>query len=159
VSAPAAADALAVLLTPYTDPHLAETGRVVDVPVDVAARALALLADDVVTSRPNLVQPPMRELVSLAADLGGRLVGAVVPGRAFVRLDGVQVDAAIARTLAERIAAAWPADGGVGDALSAATAEAWTSWDADWPVWTGSGADLLRGAAPSEAAVVGLVWD
>jgi hypothetical protein len=158
VSAPAAADALAALLAPYADPHLAQAGRLVDVPVDVAAQALDLLADDVVTSRPNLVQPPMRELVSLAADLGGRLVGAVVPGRAFVHFDGVQVDAALAPALAERIAAAWPAEGAVEDALSAAVAEAWTSWDADWPVWTGSGADLLRGA-PLGAAVVGLVWD
>jgi hypothetical protein len=153
----AAADALAALLAPYADSAL--PGRLVDVPPDVAARALDLLPPDLRTARLNLSQPPMAWLVATAAELGGRLVGALEPGRSFARLDGVQVDAALARPLAERVAAAWPESDAAPAALPAATAEAWNSWTAEWPIWSGLGTDLLRAPLPPDAAVLGLVWD
>jgi hypothetical protein len=153
----AAADALTALLVPFADPAL--PGRLVDVPPDVAARTLHLLPSDMRTARLNLSQPPMAWLVATAAELDGRLVGSLEPGRAFARLDGVQVDAALARTLAERVAAAWPDTTGAPAALPAATAEAWTSWTAAWPIWSGIGTDLLHAPLPPDAAVLGLVWD
>jgi hypothetical protein len=152
-----AADALTALLAPYADPAL--PARLVDVPVDVAGRALDLLPADMRTARLNLSQPPMAWLVAVAAELGGRLVGALEPGRAFARLDGMQVDAALARPLAERVAAAWPETATAPAALPAATAEAWTSWTAAWPIWTGIGTDLLRAPLPADATVLGVVWD
>lgn len=153
----AAAEALAALLAPYADPAL--PGRLVDVPPDVAERALDLLPSDLWTARLNLSQPPMAWLVDTAAELGGRLVGALEPGRSFARLDGVQVDAALTRPLAERVAAAWPEIDDAPAALPAATAEAWNSWTAAWPIWSGIGTDLLGAPLPPDAAVLGLVWD
>ena len=153
----AAADALTALLAPYADPAL--PGRLVDVPPDVAGRALRLLPSDMRTARLNLSQPPMAWLAAVAAELGGRLVGALEPGQAFVRLDGVQVDAALARPLAERVAAAWPQTVTAPAALPASTAEAWTSWTAAWAIWTGIGTDLLGAPLPADAAVVGALWD
>ena len=42
--------------------------------------------------------------LSRCADLGGRLVGSLVPGRGFVRFDDVQLgDVSAARALAERL--------------------------------------------------------
>jgi len=118
---------------------------------------LDLLPADLATGRLNGVQPPMRWLVAMAADLGGRLVGQFVPGRGFARFDEVQVSAAAARTLAERVAAAWPATADTPAALPAATAEAWPSWAADAePSWTGLGTDLLTVPLPPGSAVAGL---
>jgi hypothetical protein len=153
----AAADALTALLAPYADP--AVPTRLVDVPPDVGGRALDLLPSDMRTARLNLTQPPMAWLVAVAAELGGRLVGSLEAGRAFARLDGVQVDVAVATPLAERVAAAWPETAGAPAALPAATAEAWTSWTAAWPIWSGIGTDLLDAPLPEDAALVGLLWD
>ncbi|MGY1635414.1 hypothetical protein ACI78V_02020 [Geodermatophilus sp. SYSU D00742] len=157
---PDPAGALDVLLRPYADPDPRQAGRLIDVPPAVAVEALALLPRDLAETRLNLTQPPMRWLVECAADLGGRLVGAIAPGRAAIRFDGVQVDLALARQLAERVAEAWPAAPDVSAALSAAVAEAWPSWSpGERPLWTGGGTDLLTQQLPSGAAVVGLWWD
>jgi hypothetical protein len=152
---------LAALLAPYADPDPTQGPRLIDVPAGVGAQVLAMLPENQVTARLNLVQPPMTWLVAQCADLGGRLVGSVVPGRGFVRFDGVQVgDVSKARTLAERVAADWPATAGVPSALAAATAEAWASWaPEEQPVWTGTGEDLMTAPLPAEAAVLGLWWN
>lgn len=128
----------------------------VDVPPPVAATALQLLTGDQVAGRCNGAQPPMSWLQQRAAELGGRLVGSV--WRGYVRFDGVQVPAA-ARPLAERVAADWPATPTEPAALPAAVAEAWPTWDAEEPCWTGTGPDLLTAVLPARAAVVGLWWD
>jgi hypothetical protein len=88
-----------------------------------------------------------------------RLIGSVTTGRGLVAFDGIQVDAATARALAARVAAAWPAVGDVPGALESATAETWTSWTAEWPTWSGPGTDLLTRPLPTGTAVVGLWWD
>ena len=131
-----------------------------DVPPEVAARALEFLPADLAGARLNMVQPPMTWLVAQAAERpGGRLTGSLTAGRGLVVFDGIQVDAAAARELAEAVAAAWPAAAGLPGALEAAVAEAWTSRTAEWPYWTGTGTDLLAGPLPARAAVVGLWWD
>jgi hypothetical protein len=129
-------------LAPYADPHLAAAGGLVDVLPEVAARAVDLLPADQAAARLDLVRPPMRWLVDVAVDLDGRLVGSVYRG--FVGFNGVQFGAAVARTLAERIDRACPATGESPAALPAATAEGWSGWSADRPLWTGGGADLLE---------------
>jgi hypothetical protein len=155
-----AASALAALLAPYADPDPSHGPRLLDVPPAAASQALDHLPDDLTTARLNLVQPPMRWLVALAADLGGRLVGSTVPGRRYVRIDGVQLPAAAALLAAERIARDWPVTAELPSALSAATAEAWASWAPEsQPVWTGTGEDLLAAQLPAEAAVFGLWWN
>jgi hypothetical protein len=129
------------------------------VPPVVAGRALLFLRPDQRTARPNLVQPPMTWLIQQARQLSGRLVGALATGRAFVRFDGIQVPASVARELAARVAAAWPASRQAEAALAAATAEAWPSWTSATPTWSGTGPDLLVEPAPAGTAVVGLWWD
>ena len=63
-----------------------------DVPPEVAARALELLPADLAAARLNLVAPPMTWLVAQAAELsGGRLTGALTAGRGLVVFDGIQV--------------------------------------------------------------------
>ncbi|MGY1805786.1 hypothetical protein ACI8AF_00275 [Blastococcus sp. SYSU D00669] len=154
------AGALDVLLRSYADPDPQQVGRLIDVPPAVAANALTLLPAHLAEARLNLTQPPMRWLVECAAVLGGRLVGAMAPGRAAIRFDGIQVDRAVARQLAKRVAEAWPAASDIPAALSAAVAEAWPSWSPDEPpLWTGEGTDLLTRDLPPGAAVVGLWWD
>lgn len=156
MSAPAA-EALDALLAAYADPELPP--RLVDVPAAVAAAALGALPADLAGARLNLTQPPMTWLVDQAGQLGARLVGSRTPGRGLVVFDGIQVEAARARTLAELIAVAWPAADDIPGALEAAVAEAWPSWTAQWPMWTGAGGELLTGPMPIGAAVVGLWWD
>ena len=156
MSAPAAA-ALGALLAPYADPTL--PGRLLDVPAPVGARAQAQLPADLAAARINLVRPSMTWLVEQAGQLGARLVGALNPGRGLVAFDGIQLEAVHARTLAERVVAAWPATGDIPGALEVAVAEAWTSWTALEPTWTGAGTDLLTGPVPASAGVVGLWWD
>jgi hypothetical protein len=148
---------LAELLEPYADGQ--QVGRVVDVAPSVAAEALRLLPPDLTQARLNLHQPPMVELVMLAEQLGGRLVGAVQVGRLFVRFDGVQVAAASARELAVRIATAWPARGEEPGALESALAEGWSDWSATDASWVGGGADLLTSSRPASVEVVGVWWD
>jgi hypothetical protein len=53
----------------------------------------------------------------------------------------------------------WPATDDLSAALESATAEAWTSWTAEWPTWSGPGPELLTRPLPAGTAVVGLVWD
>ncbi|SDD37474.1 hypothetical protein SAMN05660690_4106 [Geodermatophilus telluris] len=101
----------------------------------------------------------MSWLVRQAGLLGGQLVGGLAPGRAYVRFDGVQLPPEPARILARRMAAEWPATAEAADALTAAVAEAWTSWTARQPSWTGTGIDLLSGALPPDTACVGFWWD
>ena len=88
------------------------------------------------------------------------LTGALPAGKAFVVFDGVQLAGAeeAARELAERVAAAWPAADSVPSALAVAVAEAWPSWTATQPTWTGTGTDLLTAQLPPDTAVVGLWW-
>ena len=157
---PGPADPVAALLGAYIHPDPALGPLVIDVPPATAAQVLDLLPVDLATARLNGVQPPMRWLVAVAADLGGRLVGSFVPGRGFARFDGVQVSATAARTLAERVAAAWPTTADAPAALPAATAEAWPSWASDAAaIWTGLGTDLLTQPLPPGTAVAGLWWD
>jgi hypothetical protein len=132
VSAPAA-EALSALLTAYADPAPGQAMRLVDVPPDVARRALRHLPPDLAAARLNLVRPPMTWLVEQADRLGARLVGSLTADRGLAAFDGLQVEVASARTLAERTAAAWPATGDIPGALQAAVAEAWPSWTAEWP--------------------------
>jgi hypothetical protein len=149
---------LAALLAPYADPDFQQIGRLIDVPPMVAGQALQLLLPEQRTGRPNLTQPPMAWLVEQARELDGRLVGALAVGRAYVRFDGIQVPAAAAPELAVRVAAAWPVTAEGVDALASAVAEAWNSWTATHPTWTGSGTDLLTAPLPPDSAVVGLGW-
>lgn len=152
--------ALAELLARYADRGPGQGARLVDVPPAVAATALDLLPPELGTARLNLVQPPARWLIAAAADLDGRLVGSLVPGRRFVRFDGVQVPVAAGRTLAVRVADAWSATLVVPGALDAAVAEAWSSWAVDAPpLWSGHGDELLTRSLPPDAEVVGLWWD
>jgi hypothetical protein len=153
------ARALTALLAPYADPDLQQVGRFVDVPPAVAAHALQLLLPEQRSARPNLMQPPMEWLVEQARELDGWLVGSLAVGRSYARLDGVQVPAATARELAARVATAWPGTADRTDALTAAVAEAWPSWTATHPTWTGTGTDLLDAQLPPDTAVVGLWWD
>ena len=89
------ATASTALLAAYTDPILAPVGRLMDVPHEVAARALEFLPADLAGARLNLVQPPMTWLVAQAAERpGGRLTGSLTAGRGLVVFDGIQVDAA-----------------------------------------------------------------
>jgi hypothetical protein len=158
VSGPAA-DALRALLAEYVDPVLTPAGRLLDVPPPVAARALELLPADLGAARLNLVRPPMTWLVELARQLSGRLVGSLTAGRLLVTFDGIQVDAAAGRRHAARVAAGWPATSDLPAALASATAEAWASWTAGWPTWSGPGTELLTRRPPAGTAVVGLWWD
>lgn len=150
---------LAGLLGRYADRSSGQLGRLVDVPPPVAAAALRLLLADQVDGRCNGVQPSMRWLVQQAGELGGRLVGSVTAGRDYARFDGIQVPAAAARQLAQKVAADWPATATEPASLSAGVAEAWTSWDATEPCWTGTGPDLLALQLPPGTVVVGLWWD
>jgi hypothetical protein len=152
VTAPSA-EALASLLAPYADRDLVAAGRLVDVPPDAATAALEYLPADLCGARLNGTQPAMTWLTAQATELDGRLVGSPVPGRTFVRFDGIQLSREQARALAARIFAEAPG------ALEAAVAEAWSSWVDEEPVWTGAGTDLLDGELPPGAAVVGLWWD
>jgi hypothetical protein len=152
-----AADTVAALLAPYADPAL--PGRLLDVPAAIGERLLTLLPDDMRRTRPNGSQPPTEWLVAQAAEFDARLVGGLVPGRVFARIDGIQLSAEAARSLAARIAKTWPAPGDNPAALEDAVAEAWTAWTAREPIWTGVGTDLLIGTLPAGAAVVGLWWD
>lgn len=75
------------------------------------------------------------------------------PTSPLVRFDGIQLGREAVHALAGRIVAEVPG------ALAAAVAEAWSSWTAEEPVWTGVGTDLLDAELPPGAAVVGLWWD
>lgn len=155
----ARAEDLAALLEPYADPNPGQAGRLLDVPPGVAAAALELLPEDLPVARLNGTQPPMRDLTALATEFGGRLIGGLMPGRTFVRFDGVQVSAAAARELAVRVAAEWPATPEWPGALESAVAEAWASWTSARATWEGVGTDLLTMPPPAGTAVVGLWWD
>ncbi|MBB3084216.1 hypothetical protein [Geodermatophilus sabuli] len=149
---------LADLLAPFADPDLTQAGRLLHVPPHVAATALGRLPADLCSARLGAA-PPMSWLVALATDVDGLLTGAVVFGREYVRFDGVQVGRAAARELAARIGAAFPAADDQPGALESAVAEAWSSWTAREPVWTGVGTDLLAGPLPADAEVAGLWFD
>ena len=153
------AAALAALLAPYADPEFEQIGRLDGVPPVVGEQALRLLLPEQVTTRCNGIQPPMSWLVRQADLLDAQLVGGLARGRAYVRFDGVQLAPAAARTLVERIAADWPATADTPGALEFAIAEAWPSWTASEPLWTGVGSDLLTSPPPPGTAVVGLWWD
>ena len=154
------ASVLAALLALYVDPDPGQAGRLLHVPPRIAAQALTVLLPDQRTARLNLVRPPMTWLVQLAEQMGALLTGGLPAGKGFVHFDGVQLGGAgeAARELARRVAAAWPATGDLPDALAVATAEAWPSWTAEEPAWTGSGTDLLTTRLPPDTAVVGLWW-
>lgn len=109
--------------------------------------------------RPN-GQPPAGWLVDTAAALGGLLAGQVgdndrMPER--LRVDAVCVAGDRAGELARAVDAVWP-EVALGErALDLALAEGWEQWDAEQPIWTGNGRDLLDGI--TRAPVVGLWWD
>lgn len=131
-----------------------------DAPPDVVRRALTVVDPFISVGRPN-GQPPAEWLVAIAERLGGLLAGQVgddedLPAR--LRVDAVCVPAERAAELALAVDADWP-DPDLGEvALDLALAEGWERWDAEQPVWTGGGRDLLAGV-PVDVRVVGLWWD
>lgn len=112
------------------------------------------------TSRPN-GQPPAGWLVDLAERLDGLLAGQVADDEELpqqLRVDALCVPSEQAEALALAVDADWP-DADLGEpALDLALAEGWGSWDAETPVWTANGRDVLTGVPP-DAHVVGLWWD
>lgn len=131
-----------------------------DAPPDAVRRALAAVDPTTAASRPN-GQPPADWLVALAERLGGRLAGHVADDEDLserLRVDAVCVPAEHAAELARAVDQDWPVPH-VGDvALDLGLAEGWERWDADEPVWTGGGRELLNGV-PHGVAIVGLWWD
>jgi hypothetical protein len=129
-----------------------------DAPPATVREAFAVVGADVARSRPN-GQPPAAWLVDLAERLGGLLAGQLgtepLPER--LRVDAVCVPADRASELVRAIDRDWPEPVLGAPALDLALAEAWERWDADEPVWVGSGRELLE--KPPQAAVVGLWWD
>jgi hypothetical protein len=121
---------------------------------------LAVVDPSVTASRPN-GQPPAGWLVDIAERLSGLLAGQVaddedLPER--LRVDALCVPAERAAELARAVEQDWP-DADLGEvALDLALAEGWERWDAEQPVWTGTGRDLLDGVPPG-VAVAGLWWD
>lgn len=145
---------LDALLMPYWDGDpVGESVRLVDLPPDVAEAALRLVDDDPAADLRTPFpydQPSPRRLIAIARALDGRLVGACVIGRGYLHLDGVQVPAHAAASLLDAL-------NDVPGARAAAVAEAWTSWDADRPAWTGPARNLLD-HLPS-GGVAGCWWD
>ncbi len=148
---------LADWLTPGLD-H--ESGfRFHDAPPAVVRDALSRVDPSWRDSRPN-GQPPGGWLVDLAERLGGLLAGQVgdndwLPER--LRVDAVCVPGERSAELARAVDEQWPQPFMEALALDLALAEAWDHWDAETPVWSGPGRDLLTGEP--RAAVVGLWWD
>lgn len=131
-----------------------------DAPPDAVRRALAVVDPFMTVGRPN-GQPPAGWLVHVAERLGGLLAGQVgddedLPER--LRVDAVCVPAEQAAELAQAVDADWPEPDMGEVALDLALAEGWEHWDAEQPVWTGGGRELLDGVPPG-VAVVGLWWD
>lgn len=159
---PPAERQLRELLSPWRTPGLDHPAgfRFHDAPPDVVRRALATVDPFLAASRPN-GQPPADWLVAIAERLGGLLAGQVgddedLPER--LRVDAVCVPAERAAELARAVDADWP-DPDLGEvALDLALAEGWERWDAEQPVWTGGGRELL-GKVPPAVRVVGLWWD
>lgn len=150
------------LLGRWTTPGLDHPGgfRFHDAPPDVVRRALAAVDPSVAGSRPN-GQPPAGWLVDIAERLGGLLAGQVgddedLPER--LRVDAVCIPAERAAELARAVDADWPCVEPDEVALDLALAEGWDRWDAERPVWTGGGRELLAGV-PLGVAAVGLWWD
>jgi hypothetical protein len=150
------------LLGPWQTPGLDQPGgfRFHDAPPDSVRRALAVVDPSVTASRPG-GQPPAGWLVDLAERLDGLLAGQVgddvgLPER--LRVDALCVPAARAADLARAVEQDWP-DPDLGEAaLDLALAEGWERWDAEQPVWTGGGRELLDGV-PQGVLVAGLWWD
>ncbi len=130
-----------------------------DAPPAVVQRALEQVELEWSTARFN-GQPPATWLVKVAERLGGRLAGQVgddegLPTR--LRVDAICVPGGCAGELAQAVHVDWPQTVLDSSALDLALAEAWEGWDAEQPVWTGIGRQLLE--APQDAAVIGLWWD
>lgn len=131
-----------------------------DAPPEAVRRALSVVDPSIAASRSN-GQPPADWLVAIAERLGGLLAGQVgddedLPER--LRVDAVCVPAEHAAELARAVEQDWP-DPDLGEvALDLALAEGWERWDAEQPVWTGEGRELLAGV-PAAVRVVGLWWD
>lgn len=153
---------LRVLLGRWKTPGLDQPAgfRFHDAPPEAVRRALAVVDPFITVGRPN-GQPPAGWLVDVAERLDGLLAGQVgddedLPER--LRVDAVGVPAERAAELARAVDADWP-EADLGEvALDLALAEGWASWDAERPVWTGGGRELLAGAPPG-VLVVGLWWD
>ncbi len=152
---------LRTLLRPWLTPRLDHPGgfRFHDAPPEVVRRALGAVDLEWSTARFN-GQPPANWLVSTAERLGGLLSGQVgddveLPTR--LRVDAICVPGERARELADAVHADWPQTVLDSVALDLALAEGWHAWDAEQPIWTGSGRQLLE--TSPDAAVVGLWWD
>jgi hypothetical protein len=130
-----------------------------DAPPSVARSALDAVDTSCGNARPN-GQPPAVWLVEIAARLGGTLSGQAatppnLPQR--LRIDAVCVAGDRGGDLARAIDRDWAAAVDGETPLALALAEGWTRWEADEPMWTGGGRELLDG--PPRAGVVGLWWD
>ena len=157
----AAGDDLRILLHPWLTPGLDHPPafRFHDAPPEQVRRALAAVDPEWGTTRFN-GQPPASWLVSTAERLDGRLAGQVgddvgLPTR--LRVDAICVPGERAQELAQAVHDDWPEPVLDSVALDLALAEGWEAWDAEQPVWTLAGRQLLE--APPAAAVVGLWWD
>ncbi len=98
--------------------------------------------------------------MSTAERLGGLLSGQVgddVERPPRLRVDAICVPGELADELAQAVHIDWPQTVLDSVALDLAEAEGWDTWDAEQPIWTGNGRQLLE-ASPN-AAVVGLWWD
>lgn len=149
------------LLSQWTTPGLEHPGgfRFHDAPPDTVRRALDRVDQSLRVGRPN-GQPPADWLVDTAERLGGLVAGQVGDDDGFperLRVDAVCVPGDRGAELAGAVDREWPDDVLGEVALDLALAEGWERWDAEQPVWTGGGRDLLDGAP--RAAVVGLWWD
>lgn len=159
---PPAERQLRKLLDPWKTPGLEHpTGfRFHDAPPDAVRRALAAVDPFMTVGRPN-DQPPAGWLVDMAERLGGLLAGQVGDDEDLpqqLRVDALCVSAEHAAELARAVEADW-ADCDLGEvALDLALAEGWERWDAEKPVWTGGGRELMAGLPPA-VRVVGLWWD
>lgn len=159
---PSDAGRLRELLGEWKTPGLDQPAgfRFHDAPPDVVRRALTVVDPFMTMGRPN-GQPPADWLVAIAERLGGLLAGQVgddedLPER--LRVDAVCVPVERSAELARAVDADWP-DPDLGElALDLALAEGWERWDAEQPVWTGGGRELLAGV-PAAVRAVGLWWD
>ncbi len=157
----AAKDDLRTLLRPWLTPRLDHPGgfRFHDAPPKVVRHALEAVDLEWSTARFN-GQPPASWLVSTAERLGGLLSGQVgddVERPPRLRVDAICVPGERAPELAQAVHIDWPQTVLDSVALDVAEAEGWDTWDAEQPIWTGNGRQLLE-ASPN-AAVVGLWWD
>lgn len=149
-----ARDQLARYLTPGLELPEIEHFRFHDAPPQLVREVLSGLDPLWISYRPN-GQPPAAWLLATAERLDGLVAGSSSHPNGL-RVDAICVPGDRAADLAGAVERDWPERAIDERALDLALAEAWPSWDAERPVWEGSGRDLLAGRSEP---VVGLWWD